>query len=127
MAGSTWKGANARRCVASEARPPREDMSPRATASLPPDPPSDQTSAALGLACRMPASWRGACKRRGQERAGAGVFIAGLQAPCQRSRHDDAQRDVIFNEPARRIEGGGGHRLTGGLPVGHRQMGGFKI
>ena len=66
----------------------------------------------------MPASWRGACKRRGQERAGAGVFIAGLQAPCQRSRHNGAQRDVIFNEPARRNEGDGGHRLTEGFPLG---------
>ena len=36
MAGSTWKGAIARRCVASEARPPSEDMSGRAQRAIPP-------------------------------------------------------------------------------------------
>ena len=95
--------------VASEARPPREDIARASDSERTPRPAQSPIgSGAVGLACRMPASWRGACKRRGQERAGAGVFIAGLQAPCQCRRHDDAQRHVIFNEPARRKEEAGG-------------------
>ena len=74
--------------VASEARPPREDIALASDSEpAPPTRPKSVGSGAVGLACRMPASWRGACKRRGQERAGAGVFIAGLQAPCQCRRH----------------------------------------
>ena len=51
MAGSIWKGAIARRCVAAEARPPREDMLPASDSEPAPRPAQSPTGrGVMGLA-----------------------------------------------------------------------------
>ena len=60
--------------------------------------------------------------------SGAGVFFAGA-ATVTTPPPQCWTICVIFNEPDRRarlVRGAGGDPLTGGLPLGHRQWGGFE-